>query len=132
MQKFEMEVFLPVKPELLKKELFNMNGVNYELAPILKMSAPEQWASKTITEWPVNNEIFTSTISLFGVIPIDRHRFKLLSINSAGFVESSSSLLNRSGRSTFSGGLPPLSTSDACLGPRNAESCRGPHRLGVM
>ena len=89
-----MEVFLPVEPELLKKELFTMSGVNYELAPTVKMSAPEQWVSKSITEWPVNKEIFTSTISFFGVIPIDRHRFKLLSVSSAGFVESSSSVFN--------------------------------------
>ncbi|MBJ7536557.1 hypothetical protein [Marinomonas transparens] len=94
MQTFEMELFLPVEPELLKEDLFTMSGVNYELAPMIKMSAPEKWGSKAITQWPVNEEIFTSTISLFGVIPIDRHRFKLLSINSSGFIESSSSLFN--------------------------------------
>ena len=89
-----MEIILPVAPEQLIKELFTMSGVNYELGPIIKMSAPEEWALKPITKWPVNQELFTSTISLFGFIPIDRHRFKLLSISSAGFTESSSSLFN--------------------------------------
>ena len=94
MPKFEMEVFLPVSPDQLSSDLFLMSGVNYELSPIVKMSAPEEWASKSIAHWPVNEYVFSSIIFLFGFIPIDLHRFKLLSVNSNGFKESSKTLFN--------------------------------------
>lgn len=94
MPKFGMEVSLPVSPDQLSSDLLFMSGVNYELAPILKMSAPEKWAAKPISEWPVNQGIFASKILLFGFIPIDLHRFSFLSVNLMGFKESSTSLLN--------------------------------------
>ncbi|KZY35348.1 hypothetical protein A3752_19745 [Oleiphilus sp. HI0081] len=94
MPKFEMEISLPVCPENLSADLLVMSGVNYELSPILKMSAPQQWPAKPISEWPVNDDIFSSIILLFGFIPVDLHRFKFRSVNSMGFIESSKTMLN--------------------------------------
>lgn len=91
---FEMEVTLPVNPDQLAADLLVMSGVNYELSPILRMSAPVEWAGKLISEWPVNTDLFSSRILLFGVVPIDLHRFKFLSVDGMGFKESSQTLIN--------------------------------------
>lgn len=95
MPKFEMETSLPVSPDKLSADLLFMSGVNYELSPILKMSAPQKWEVEPISKWPVNSDIFSSTILLFGFLPIDLHRFNFLSVNGMGFKEASSSLLNK-------------------------------------
>ena len=94
MPQFELEIHLPVSPGQLSSDLLSMTGVNYELSPMLQMSAPEPWALQSISEWPTNKDIFTSKISLFGLIPIDFHHFKFLSVHSQGFKESSKSLFN--------------------------------------
>ncbi|RBP53668.1 hypothetical protein [Arenicella xantha] len=94
MPKFEIETFLSVTPEQLQAELLSMSGVNYELAPIIQMSVPEKWATTAITLWPTHENVFTSTVLLFGVLPVDRHCFKLLSVTGTGFTESSKTLLN--------------------------------------
>lgn len=72
-----------------------LEGVNYELMPWARMSAPKAWLRKPLFEWPMNQFLFTSVIYLFGFIPSDFHKFRLLSINHEGFQESSTSLLNR-------------------------------------
>jgi hypothetical protein len=94
MPKFEMETYLAIDTNLLAQDSFRMSGVNYELGPILKMSAPDNWYSKSINEWPTGQSLFCSTIYLFGVIPIDRHYFKFSKIDGLGFLESSNSLMN--------------------------------------
>lgn len=94
MPKFEMETYLSVNPDQLATDLLNMSGVNYELSPFLKMSTPQQWSAKSIADWPVNDHIFSSSILLFGFIPIDLHRFKFTSVDGMGFTESSNTLLN--------------------------------------
>jgi hypothetical protein len=94
MPKFEIETPLAVSPEQLSTDLLSMAGVNDELSPLLKMTAPQQWIEKPIFQWPVNIPLFSSTILLFGFIPIDVHRFKFTSVNTMGFKESSSTLFN--------------------------------------
>ena len=94
MPKFEIETPLAVSPEQLSADLLNMAGVNNELYPLLKMTAPRQWIEKPIFQWPVNSTLFSSAILLFGFIPMDVHRFKFTSVNTMGFKESSSTLIN--------------------------------------
>lgn len=72
-----------------------MAGVNYELAPLVQMSVPEDWASTSIAQWPVDVEIFASKILLLGVIPIDLHHIKFDAVDQSGFRESSRSLMYR-------------------------------------
>lgn len=95
MPKFEIESILPLEAQTLATDLLCMTGVNYELAPSVKMSAPHPWNSKPIWEWPVGKELFSSTVLFFGLIPIDVHHFKFQSVGKAGFQESSSSLFNK-------------------------------------
>ena len=94
MPSFEMETQLPVSSNELAHDTLKMSGVNYELGPLLKMSAPEIWQSKSITEWPTNQNLFSSNILLLGLIPIDRHFFNFNTIDSFGFKENSKSLMN--------------------------------------
>lgn len=78
MPSFEIETQLAVSSNKLARDTLNMTGVNYELWPLLKMSAPDIWQSKPITEWPTNKNLFSSNILLLGCIPIDRHYFNSL------------------------------------------------------
>jgi hypothetical protein len=94
MPNFEMESELAVSSNELAHDTLNMSGVNYELGPLLKMSAPDIWQSKSITDWPTNQNLFTSNILLLGLIPIDRHYFNFKTIDSFGFKENSKSLMN--------------------------------------
>lgn len=60
------------------------------------MTAPGIWLHKSILQWPVDQEVLSSWILLFGFLPIDRHSFCLQSIDPAtGFSERSTSLINR-------------------------------------
>lgn len=94
MQKFKMVVSLSVSTDQLSSELLNMSGVNYELFPIIRMSAPKLWSKRPISEWPVEDEVFASAVLLFCFIPIDVHRFRFQSVSGMGFKESSKSLIN--------------------------------------
>lgn len=93
--KFEISSSLEISPDELS-ELLTMRGVNRELSPLIRMTAPAQWADRPIFEWPSGQALFSSWILLFGIIPIDRHRFFFRSIDRLrGFAEESSSLTNR-------------------------------------
>ncbi|GAA3966087.1 hypothetical protein [Allohahella marinimesophila] len=73
----------------------NMAGVNEEIAPFLKMTAPAGWATRPIEAWPERTSLFSSWILLFGIVPLDKHTFFFRSIDPAsGFSESSSSLMH--------------------------------------
>jgi hypothetical protein len=95
MPSFKTETQLAVSVNELAHDSLNMSGVNYELGPLLKMSAPDNWQSKPITDWPTNQNLFISTILLLGLIPIDRHYFNFKTIDSFGFNENSKSLMNK-------------------------------------
>ena len=92
---FSVESSLSADHAQLAQDLFTMQGVNAELSPIVRMTAPAAWAGRSIAEWPTREVLFTSTILLFGLLPIDRHRFMLESIQPHAFQETSSSLVNR-------------------------------------
>ncbi len=85
-------------PAHLASELLTMDGVNHELMPLVRMTAPRAWRQKPLPEWPAESYLFTSVILVFGVIPVDLHRFGLLSTGWHGFLESSTSLVMRTWR----------------------------------
>jgi hypothetical protein len=85
-------------PTFLASELLTMDGVNHELMPLVKMTAPRSWRQKPLPEWPVENRLFTRVILLLGIIPVDLHRFGLLSTGRHGFLESSTSLVMKTWR----------------------------------
>ncbi len=72
-----------------------LRGVNSELWPWVRMTAPEAWAARPLSEWPEKTPLFASWLLLFGVLPIDRHAFYLAAVlPGEGFVETSSSFIN--------------------------------------
>ena len=76
-------------------ETLTMQGVNSELKPLVRMTAPAAFSGKSIFEWPVRQKLFRSWILLFGILPIDRHSFYFETINSGeGFAEHSTSWTN--------------------------------------
>jgi hypothetical protein len=73
-----------------------MQSVNWELAPIVRMTAPRPWQDSPIANWEVGSELFKSWILLFGLLPVDRHAFRLRKADfDRGFDECSSSWMNR-------------------------------------
>ncbi len=93
MQKFEKTVKLNFDGSQIVKNQLNFSGVNYELHPIVHMTSPTKWKSKSLIEAPVNEKLFSSVILLFGFIPIDVHHLCFKQIFENGFKETSSSVL---------------------------------------
>ena len=89
---------VPGDAATIASELLTMQGVNYELMPITRMTAPRVWRETPIPEWPVQEHLFDSVLLLFGILPFDRHRFGLLETGPSGFSESSSSLFMKAWR----------------------------------
>lgn len=93
--KFKVSSNLKISPEDVRG-LLAMKGVNKELSPLIRMTAPSEWASRPIFEWPTGKVLFSSWVLLFGIFPIDRHTFFFQSIDrQRGFAEASSSLINK-------------------------------------
>lgn len=92
---FTIETELAVTPEDFWRRM-SLASVNAELAPLVRMTAPEEWREVAIEQWPTGRTLFNSVILLFGFLPIDVHRFRLEQVYpQRGFLERSSSLVNR-------------------------------------
>jgi ligand-binding SRPBCC domain-containing protein len=89
---------LPVEPERAWAHATSMAGVNAELRPLVRMTAPREARGKTIVDVPVGERAFTSVILAGGLVPIDLHFLTLESAGEREFQEASSSLLWRSWR----------------------------------
>ena len=74
----------------------SMEGVNYELGPLVTMSVPRALVGHSITDAPLGREAFVSTLKAFGVVPFDRHHLILERVDEGGFSERSWSWLQRS------------------------------------
>ena len=74
----------------------SMKSVNWELAPLIRMTSPTDWQHRPICEWESGGQLFQSWVLLFGFLPVDRHSFGLKETpQGLGFHESSSSWMNR-------------------------------------
>jgi hypothetical protein len=93
MVKFTKSVKLNVNKDLFFKSQFSIQGVNYELSPIIHMTASFEWNDRPLTEAPVNEKLFNSIILLYGFILIDIHHLSFKKIFKNGFREASSSVL---------------------------------------
>jgi hypothetical protein len=93
--KIEITSTVMMGPEQLQG-LLTMNGINRELAPYIRMTVAKEWTEKNISDWPEGSVLFSSWILLFGMLPVDRHKFFLRRNNGLnGFIEESSSLVNK-------------------------------------
>ena len=85
----------------LWQEVTNMQGVNYELAPFVKMTLPKEYEQFTIQDAPVGEKLFTSIILFFKFIPVDIHHFRLDQVvTNERFEENSTSLMHQFWRHT--------------------------------
>lgn len=93
---FSISSILPIDKEKLWHAVTNMNGVNYELAPLVRMTVPKTYKGFTISDAPLNQPLFSSLILLFCYIPVDLHRFKLEKVVvNERFEEYSNTLIHR-------------------------------------
>lgn len=95
MPNFQLSSTLKQDANTVRKNIFTMKGVNAELYPFIKMTAPNDYITKSILEWPKNEFLFNSVLLLGGVIPIDLHRFKFVALGQHGFEEDSCTLMNK-------------------------------------
>lgn len=94
MPTFFVESSLPITPTQLATDIFCMEGVDYELKPLIRMTFPEELIYKDFRTLLKNKVLFKSYILLFGIIPIDVHNLKLKTITDLSFYETSDSLMN--------------------------------------
>ena len=86
---------LPVPLHDLWRKVNTMEGVNYELAPFIHMTAPADPGRVPFTQAPLKQPLFASWLLLLGVLPFDRHQLRLDEVWEGGFRENSSSLIHR-------------------------------------
>jgi len=72
-----------------------MEGVNVELAPVVKMTVPASLHGRSLSEMPLGEEAFVSTLLAFRWLPFDRHHVRLQAVGERSFVEESWSWLQR-------------------------------------
>lgn len=91
---FRLSSRLPVPVETVWASISTMQGVNYELAPLARMTYPNMTAG--LESVPVGERAFRSIILFLGIIPFDLHDLTLLRLEpGTGFYEKSPSLLQR-------------------------------------
>ena len=69
-----------------------MQGVNYELMPVVRMTYPARAPRLTAADIKPGELLFKSWLLAFGAVPFDRHALVLIEVaDGYGFVEESSS-----------------------------------------
>lgn len=97
----------------------SMDGVNHELRPLIRMTHPASF-SRLPTDVVPGTTIFASWLLFFGLLPFDRHRLGLRSVDDGvGFVEESSSWHHRRWR------------HERTIAPLDGESCAVTDRLVI-
>jgi len=92
MVEFTKSVKLNIRKDEFINSQLNFIGVNYELSPIVYMTAPNEWKNRLLTEAPINKKLFSSVILLFHLIPVDIHNLSFNQILENGFKESSNTM----------------------------------------
>jgi hypothetical protein len=73
-----------------------MEGVNWELSPYVRMTVPRRANGMTIGDAPLGVVAFRSVLLAFRVLPFDLHALQLDAVTPpTGFVEESTSLVQR-------------------------------------
>ena len=94
MRRFRIESRVAGNATLISQKHLTMEGVNFELMPLIRMTAPANLYTCHLKELSANTKSFNSLVLLLGFIPVDIHSFAFLELDEQGFSEQSSSLLN--------------------------------------
>ena len=83
-------------PEAVWRRVSSFEGVNDELRPVLRMTAPRHLRALDPAEVPLGERLFRSWVLLFGVLPFDYDDLTLVRIDPGrGFLERSKMLSQR-------------------------------------
>lgn len=86
---------LAAPPAAVWAHAATMEGVNFELRPLVRMTVPEHARGKTLEEVELDAVAFHSLLLAGGVLPFDRHALRLTRVQPGrGFHERSTSLLH--------------------------------------
>ena len=97
MPEFSVSSHLDAPPEAVWQRVISFAGVNDELRPIVRMTAPKHMRSIEPDDVTLGERLFRSWILLFGVIPIDYDDITVVRIEeNRGFLERSPMLSQRS------------------------------------
>lgn len=72
-----------------------LRGVNDELAPLLRMTAPKDIYDLPFHQMPAEKPIVASCLLLFGIFPFDLHQLQFDEVWQGGFRENSKSVIHR-------------------------------------
>lgn len=87
---------LPAPPAAVWAHASSMEGVNYELRPLVRMTVPAALRGRGLDEAELDTVLFQSVLLVGGVLPFDRHALKLVKVQPGrGFQERSTSLLHK-------------------------------------
>jgi ligand-binding SRPBCC domain-containing protein len=96
MRVVEQESILAATPEAVWARVSTFEGINDELRPLMRMTAPARVRALDPAEVVLGERIFRSWILLFGVIPIDYDDLSLIALEPGrGFHERSTMLSMR-------------------------------------
>lgn len=113
---------LAAPPEKVWKWITSVRGIQAEMSPIMKMTAPASMSGLDDVAVVPDRRLLRSWVLLFGVLPIDRSDLTLVSIDPGkGFVEQSPMLsmkLWRHERSITASGTGTVLTDKLTFEPR--------------
>jgi ligand-binding SRPBCC domain-containing protein len=93
---FRVSSRLEAPREQVWERVSSMEGVNDELAPILKMTHPPEIEDLNPSNVPLGERLFRSWVLLFGVLPFEYDDLVLVRVDEGhGFLERSSMLTQR-------------------------------------
>ena len=82
--------------QALWQHVTQMQNVNYELLPIVRMTYPNNRAALNSADVPLHTPLFTSVLLLFSIIPIDLHHLAFDKIDDGNaFYENSTTLTHK-------------------------------------
>jgi ligand-binding SRPBCC domain-containing protein len=93
--RFELASLLAAAPEDVWARVGTIDGVNLELAPWLRMTAPRD--ARRLEDLPLGREAFRSWLLLLGLVPVEVDRVCLVAVEALhGFHERSRLVTQRS------------------------------------
>ena len=96
MRVVEQQSVVPASPETVWERVSTFEGVNDELRPLMRMTAPARVRGLDPAEVVLGERIFRSWVLLFGLIPIDYDDLTLVALEPGrGFHERSRMLSMR-------------------------------------
>ena len=92
MQHLEASVALPLNAEALWRSVCRLEGINFELGPIIRMTEPRRLRGRTIADLEPGDELGRSWLLLGGLIPVDYDDIGIAEIEPCRFLERSTML----------------------------------------